>query len=82
MLYYENNSQLKSLTLLPLWVASFLCFFFVQDSTRIKPLSVPQLSTVILSNRGTDNGLTRVESEKTKHRKEETHNGNKVRLFN
>ena len=41
----RKNCQLKSLTLLPLWVASFLCGFF-PDSTRIKPLSVHRLSTV------------------------------------
>ena len=41
----RKNSQLKSLTLLPLWVTFFLCVFF-PDSTRIKPLSVHRLSTV------------------------------------
>lgn len=39
----RKNTRLKSLTLLPLWVASFLCGFFL-DLTRIEPLSVPWLS--------------------------------------
>ena len=32
----NKNSQLKSLTFLPLWVASFLCGFFL-DLTRFEP---------------------------------------------
>ena len=35
-----------------------------------------------VDNRGTANGSIRVESGKKPHRKEVTHNGNKVRLFN
>ena len=47
----RKNSQLKSLTLVPLWFAFFLCGFF-PDATRIKPLSVPRLSTVIVKYQG------------------------------
>ena len=48
---WRKNSHLKSLTLLPLWVASFL-WGFLPDSTRIEPFSVPQLSTAIIKCQG------------------------------
>ena len=44
----QKNYQLKSLTFLPLWVASFLSGFFFSDLMRIEPLSFPWLSTVIV----------------------------------
>ena len=38
--------------------------------------------TITIDNRGTDNGPIDVESGKKTHKKEASHSGNKVRLFN
>ena len=43
----RKNSQLKSLTLLPSWVASFLCGYF-PDPTRFEPF----LNSVIIRSQG------------------------------
>ena len=53
----RTNSQLKSLTLLPLWVASSLCGFFFQIRREliyyhVNLLSVRRLSTVIVKYQG------------------------------
>ena len=45
-------------------------------------MAAARISPITVGNEGTDNGSIHVEPGRKKHRKEEIHNGNKVRLFN
>ena len=44
--------------------------------------SLGKIFIITIDNQGIDNGSIHVKSGKNPHRKEATHNGNKVRLFN
>ena len=52
------------------------------DCVQCSTLVFLYTNTITVDNRETDNGLIRVEPGKKTHRKEGTHNDNKVRLFN